>query len=111
MMKGGHQFNQPYSGFNLNPDTNDYESKVRHFLDMARDDDDHKDKVRKLIEDAARYQEERKSLDEKSKKKKRKEDKKAKKESKKKRKKEKKSKKSKMDLNEMENAKIREALK
>lgn len=84
---------------------------MRQFLDMARDDDDHEDKVRKLIEDAARYQKERKGLDQKSKKKKRKEEKKAKKESKKKRKKEKKGKKSKLDLNEVENAKIREALK
>lgn len=29
IMKGAHQFNQPFSGLNLNAETDDYESKVK----------------------------------------------------------------------------------
>lgn len=79
---------------------------------MTRDDDDYEEKVRKFVAEAAKYQRERITSEKDSKKKKRKDEKKAKKESKKKRKKEKHSKKKdKLDLNDLENKKLREALK
>lgn len=86
--------------------------QVRKFIEMTRDDDDYEEKVRKFVAEAAKYQRERKNSEKDAKKKKRKEDKKAKKDSKKKRKKEKHSKKKdKLGLDEIENKKLREALK
>uniref|UniRef100_A0A182PUV3 TPR_REGION domain-containing protein n=1 Tax=Anopheles epiroticus TaxID=199890 RepID=A0A182PUV3_9DIPT len=75
----------------------DYEQKVRKFLEMPRDEENYEEKVRRFVAEASKYQKERKQMEDKSKKKKKKEEKKAKKESKKKRKSDekKKSKKSK----------------
>ncbi|XP_055544011.1 tetratricopeptide repeat protein 14 [Wyeomyia smithii] len=91
----------------------EYEQKVRKFLDMPRDEDDYEEKVRRFVAEAAKYQKERKAQDDKSKKKKKKEEKKVKKESRKKRKSEekKKSKKKDKDDDVLNNEKLKEALK
>ena len=82
---------------------------------MPRDEEDYEEKVRRFVAEAAKYQKERKTSEEKSKKKKKKEEKKAKKESKKKRKsddkKKTKGKKDKIELDAIENKKLRDALK
>ncbi|XP_065084214.1 tetratricopeptide repeat protein 14-like isoform X2 [Ochlerotatus camptorhynchus] len=93
--------------------TDEYELKVRKFLDMPRDEDDYEEKVRRFVAEASKYQKERKAQEEKTKKKKKKDDKKAKKESKKKRKSEEKKKSKKKDKDEdvLNNDKLKEALK
>ncbi|XP_055591995.1 tetratricopeptide repeat protein 14 homolog isoform X2 [Uranotaenia lowii] len=90
----------------------DYEQKVRKFLDMPRDEDDYEDKVRRFVAEATKYQKERKAQEEKTKKEKKKKEKKAKKESKKKRKSEDKKKSKKKDKEDvLNNDKLKEALK
>uniref|UniRef100_A0A182NBJ4 TPR_REGION domain-containing protein n=1 Tax=Anopheles dirus TaxID=7168 RepID=A0A182NBJ4_9DIPT len=79
------------------PGMDDYEQKVRKFLEMPRDEEDYEEKVRRFVAEASKYQKERKQLEDKSKKKKKKDEKKAKKESKKKRKSDEKKKSKKRD--------------
>lgn len=81
-----YQFNQPFHLANTAPPPpgDDYDMKVRSFLEMTREDEDYESRVRKLVEEASKYKKERKN-DEKSKKKDKKKQKKMKKESKKKR--------------------------
>ncbi|XP_059618896.1 tetratricopeptide repeat protein 14 homolog isoform X2 [Phlebotomus argentipes] len=97
------------------PVVDEYEMKVRQFLEMTRDEDNYEEKVRKFVEEASKYRKERKLLEEKTRKKKKKDGKKSKKESRKKRKekdqKKKTTKKDKIELDELENKKLREALK
>lgn len=82
--------------------------QVSKFLDMTRDEDNYEEKVRKFVEEASKY---RKNQEEKAKKKERKKSKKNKKDSKKK-KKEKKSKNSKKDKDDLlDDIELREALK
>lgn len=121
-MSGGYNFNQPFSGnaavavpipnasssSEAIPD--EYEMRVRKFLELTRDEENYEDKVRKFVEEAAKYRKDRKNTDEKSKKKEKKKSKKLKKDSKKKRK-EKKSKSGKKDKDDLENMEFREALK
>lgn len=93
------------------PPVDDYEMKVRKFLEMTRDEDNVEDTVRRFIEEASKHQKDRKETEEKTRKRKKKDIKKSKKELKKK-KKEKKSKRKGSDtMEEVENAKLREALK
>ncbi|GAB0095876.1 sorting nexin-20 [Sergentomyia squamirostris] len=119
-----YQFNQPFMGSDSVPPApppppavDDYELKVRQFLEMTRDEDNYEERVRKFVEEASKYRKERKMLDDKNRKKKKKEGKKAKKESRKKRKekeeklKKKSGKRDKLELDELENKKLREALK
>lgn len=80
----------------------DYEQKVRSFLEQTKGDSDYEDKVRKFLEESAKWKKEKRD----DKKKKKKKEKKAKKESKKK-KKEKKRRKQ-FDLSEYE---LRDVLK
>ncbi|XP_052898723.1 tetratricopeptide repeat protein 14 homolog [Anopheles moucheti] len=75
----------------------DYEQKVRKFLEMPRDEENYEEKVRRFVAEANKYQKERKQMEDKSKKKKKKDEKKAKKESKKKRKSDEKKKSKKKD--------------
>lgn len=91
----------------------EYELKVRKFLEMTHDEDNYEEKVRRFMAEAAKYTKERKAIEEKSKKKKKKEEKKAKKESKKKRKSEEKKKGKKKDKDEdpLNSDKLKEALK
>ncbi|XP_058062623.1 tetratricopeptide repeat protein 14 homolog [Anopheles bellator] len=98
----------------------DYEQKVRKFLEMPRDEENYEEKVRRFVAEATKYQKERKQLEDKSKKKKKKEEKKAKKESKKKRKSDEKKKSKKKDKggggggdddSTIDKDKLREALK
>uniref|UniRef100_A0A1L8DCD4 Putative tpr repeat-containing protein n=1 Tax=Nyssomyia neivai TaxID=330878 RepID=A0A1L8DCD4_9DIPT len=95
----------------------DYELKVRQFLEITRDEDNYEEKVRKFVEEASKYRKERKLMDEKNRKKKKKDGKKSKKENRKKRKekeekhKKKGNKRDKIDLDDLENKKLREALK
>lgn len=107
-----HQMMQP------DPGNDEYENKVRKFLEITRDEEDYEEKVRKFVEEASKYRKERKALEEKNKKKKKKEAKKLKKDSKKKKKekereekKKAKLSKNKLDLDSLDNKKIREALK
>lgn len=94
------------------PIIDDYELKVRKFLEMTRDDDNVEDKVRRFIEEASKHQKDRKESEEKSRKKKKKESKKARREERRRKRKEKKNKKkNNVDLDVIENAKLREALK
>ncbi|KAF5273610.1 hypothetical protein FQR65_LT04609 [Abscondita terminalis] len=89
----------------------EYELKVRAFLDQTKGDSDYEEKVRKFLEESARWKKDKKGDD--GKKKKKKKDKKSKKESKKKRK-EKKLKRKHFDLGDLEdleNKKLRDALK
>lgn len=89
----------------------EYEQKVKAFLDQTKGDSDYEEKVRKFLEESTRWRKEKKAED--GKKKKKKKEKKAKKESKKKRK-EKKLKRKHFDLSELEdleNKKLRDALK
>lgn len=114
------QFNQPF-GESSNQESclDDYELKVRKFLDKPRDEDDYEEKVRKFVEDASKYRKERRMIEEKAKKKKKKEARKLKRESKKRRKEKdreerkraKLGKKDKLDFDAIENKKLREALK
>lgn len=93
------------------PEHEDLEMKVRAFVEQNKGDSDYEDKVRKFLEENARWKKDRKNED--NKKKKKKKEKKAKKESKKKRK-EKKLKRKHFDLSELEdleNKKLRDALK
>lgn len=119
-----YQFNQPYLGTESVPQAppppsvvDDYELKVRQFLEITRDEDNYEEKVRKFVEEASKYRKERKLMEEKNRKKKKKDGKKSKKESRKKRKekeekhKKKIAKKDKIELDELENKKLREALK
>ncbi|KAF5306630.1 hypothetical protein FQA39_LY08819 [Lamprigera yunnana] len=89
----------------------EYESKVRAFLEQTKGDSDYEDKVRKFLEESARWKKDKKTDD--NKKKKKKKDKKAKKESKKKRKEKKLKRKHFVldDLEDLENKKLRDALK
>uniref|UniRef100_A0A182QV35 Uncharacterized protein n=1 Tax=Anopheles farauti TaxID=69004 RepID=A0A182QV35_9DIPT len=100
------------------PGMDDYEQKVRKFLEMPRDEEDYEEKVRRFVAEASKYQKERKQLEDKSKKKKKKDEKKAKKESKKKRKSDEKKKSKKKDKSGggadddgLDKDKLREALK
>uniref|UniRef100_A0A182VKH5 TPR_REGION domain-containing protein n=1 Tax=Anopheles merus TaxID=30066 RepID=A0A182VKH5_ANOME len=94
----------------------DYEQKVRKFLEMPRDEENYEEKVRRFVAEASKYQKERKQMEDKSKKKKKKDEKKAKKESKKKRKSDEKKKSKKKDKGGDDDGlgnkdKLREALK
>ncbi|XP_049278880.1 tetratricopeptide repeat protein 14 [Anopheles funestus] len=94
----------------------DYEQKVRKFLEMPRDEENYEEKVRRFVAEANKYQKERKQMEDKSKKKKKKDEKKAKKESKKKRKSDEKKKSKKKDKGGDDDGlsgkdKLREALK
>ncbi|XP_050078952.1 tetratricopeptide repeat protein 14 homolog [Anopheles maculipalpis] len=88
---GGHASGHGQSGMD------DYEQKVRKFLEMPRDEENYEEKVRRFVAEANKYQKERKQMEDKSKKKKKKDEKKAKKESKKKRKSDEKKKSKKKD--------------
>ncbi|XP_031344826.1 tetratricopeptide repeat protein 14-like isoform X3 [Photinus pyralis] len=102
-------FEQPQEVVKAAPD--EYELKVKAFLDQTKGDSDYEEKVRKFLEESSRWRKEKKGED--GKKKKKKKDKKAKKESKKKRK-EKKLKRKHFDFSELEdleNKKLRDALK
>ncbi|XP_022905543.1 tetratricopeptide repeat protein 14 homolog isoform X2 [Onthophagus taurus] len=85
------------------PEPDDYEHKVRAFLDQTKGDSDYEDKVRKFLEESTKWKKEKRGEEKKKKKKK---DRKSKKENKKKRKKEKRRKQ--FDLSEYE---LRDALK
>uniref|UniRef100_A0A182VTX2 TPR_REGION domain-containing protein n=1 Tax=Anopheles minimus TaxID=112268 RepID=A0A182VTX2_9DIPT len=87
----GHSSSHGQSGMD------DYEQKVRKFLEMPRDEENYEEKVRRFVAEANKYQKERKQMEDKSKKKKKKDEKKAKKESKKKRKSDEKKKSKKKD--------------
>ncbi|XP_049533162.1 tetratricopeptide repeat protein 14 homolog isoform X1 [Anopheles darlingi] len=96
----------------------DYEQKVRKFLEMPRDEENYEEKVRRFVAEATKYQKERKQLEDKSRKKKKKDEKKAKKDSKKKRKSDEKKKSKKKDKSgagddedKLDKDKLREALK
>ncbi|XP_052563411.1 tetratricopeptide repeat protein 14 homolog isoform X2 [Culex pipiens pallens] len=95
------------------PPQDEYEQKVRKFLETTHDEDNYEEKVRRFMAEAAKYTKERKAADEKTKKKKKKEEKKAKKESKKKRKSEEKKKGKKKDKDDdpLNSDKLKEALK
>lgn len=95
------------------PPQDEYEQKVRKFLETTHDEDNYEEKVRRFMAEAAKYTKERKAVEEKSKKKKKKEEKKAKKESKKKRKAEEKKKGKKKDKDDdpLNSDKLKEALK
>ncbi|XP_053672415.1 tetratricopeptide repeat protein 14 [Anopheles nili] len=106
----GHGSNHGQSGLD------DYEQKVRKFLEMPRDEENYEEKVRRFVAEASKYQKERKQMEDKSKKKKKKDEKKSKKESKKKRKSDEKKKSKKKDKggaddDGMGKDKLREALK
>ncbi|GJQ66979.1 hypothetical protein Trydic_g7979 [Trypoxylus dichotomus] len=94
-------FEQPTGSKNTEQD--DYEQKVRAFLEQTKGDSDYEDKVRKFLEESTKWKKEKRSEEKKKKKKK---DKKSKKESKKKRKEKKRRKQ--FDLSEYE---LRDALK
>lgn len=109
-----YQFNKPAatSSFDFafeqpagpkNSEQDDYEQKVRSFLEQTKGDSDYEDKVRKFLEESTKWKKEKRSEEKKKKKKK---DKKSKKESKKKRKEKKRRKQ--FDLSEYE---LRDALK
>ncbi|XP_035910771.1 tetratricopeptide repeat protein 14 [Anopheles stephensi] len=107
---GGHGSGHGQSGMD------DYEQKVRKFLEMPRDEENYEEKVRRFVAEANKYQKERKQQEDKSKKKKKKDEKKAKKESKKKRKSDEKKKSKKRDKGGDDDGasgkdKLREALK
>lgn len=107
-----YNYAHPFGGSTAHEAPNEYDLRVSKFLDMTRDDDNYEEKVRKLIEEAAKYTKDRKMQEEKSKKKDRKKSKKNKKDSKKK-KKDKKSKSSKKDKDSdlIDGTELREALK
>lgn len=130
MMDGTHetpsnyQFNKPNASFPFGFDQlqeapaaaaknadDEYETKVRSFLEQTKGDSDYEEKVRKFLEETARWKKEKKNYD---KKKKKKRDKKAKKESKRKRK-DKKLRHKDFDLHDLEeqidNKKLRDVLK
>ncbi|KAK9738006.1 Tetratricopeptide repeat [Popillia japonica] len=94
-------FEQPTGSKNVEQD--DYEQKVRAFLEQTKGDSDYEDKVRKFLEESTKWKKEKRNEEKKKKKKK---DKKSKKESKKKRKEKKRRKQ--FDLSEYE---LRDALK
>lgn len=80
-----YQFNKPFEQ-PLDPakvEPENYEAKVRAFLEQTKGDSDYEDKVRKFLEESAKWKKDKGKEDKKKKKKK---DKKTKKESKKKRK-------------------------
>uniref|UniRef100_A0A1B0CME6 Uncharacterized protein n=2 Tax=Lutzomyia longipalpis TaxID=7200 RepID=A0A1B0CME6_LUTLO len=119
-----YQFNQSYMSTDSVPQAppppsvvDDYELKVRQFLEITRDEDNYEEKVRKFVEEASKYRKERKLMEEKNRKKKKKDGKKSKKESRKRRKekeekhRKKSTKKDKIELDDLENKKLREALK
>lgn len=115
-LHGGAAVNQQYlqqfhQQKQLQESQDDYETKVRKFLEMTRDEDNVEDTVRRFIEESSKHQKDRKESEKESRKKKKKEGKKAKKESKKKKKEKKSKKKGVESLEELENAKLREALK
>ncbi|CAD7085537.1 unnamed protein product [Hermetia illucens] len=106
-----YQFNQPFHLANTSSASgqDDYDSKVRNFLNMTNEDEDYESRVRKLIEEASKHKKDRKN-DEKSKKKDKKKQKKMKKENKKEKRRKEKSKNN-SDLSQLENMELKEALK
>lgn len=95
-------FEQPQES-NITKQDDDYENKVRSFLEQTKGDSDYEDKVRKFLEETAKWKKEKRD----DKKKKKKKEKKSKKDSKKKKKKDKLRRKQ-FDLSEYE---LRDALK
>ncbi|XP_037034016.1 tetratricopeptide repeat protein 14 homolog isoform X2 [Bradysia coprophila] len=105
-------FNDPFVGSAVS-ESDEYEARVRKFLELTRDEENFEEKVRKCVEETNKYCKERKLGDEKSKKREKKKSRKMKKDSKKK-KKEKKSKsqkRSKDDIDNLDKIELREALK
>ncbi|XP_058447447.1 tetratricopeptide repeat protein 14 homolog [Malaya genurostris] len=105
--------NHPATAGHSSAGADEYEQKVRKFLDIPRDEDNYEEKVRRFVAEAAKYQKERKAQEDKTKKKKKKDDKKLKKDSKKKRKSEDKKRLKKKDKDDdvLNNEKLKEALK
>lgn len=105
-------FNDPFVASAVS-ESDEYEARVRKFLELTRDEENFEEKVRKCVEETNKYCKERKLGDEKSKKREKKKSRKMKKDSKKK-KKEKKSKsqkRSKDDIDNLDKIELREALK
>lgn len=82
-------------------------------MELTRDEENYEEKVRKFVEEAAKYRKDRKVVEEKTKKKEKRKSRKMKKESKKKRKekKTKSGKKDKDELADLDNMEFREAMK